>query len=186
MLQVSEVGMDDGFIAKPLGKRQIDQAFPVVRAIHPDLGVERWRAFAAAMLDQTQGAAGPRMPRRGIMTVQNERGYIHGLFSYATEENLHHGRILAVDNFIVHDLFNLPGAAAALLRAMDGIARGLGCTAIHTNLPQAYSTSVNYCNPVLNCFREEGHALETLRLCKPLDGANDNRSTPLPTAHDGE
>ena len=178
--------MDDGFVAKPLGKRQIDQAFPVVRAILPDLGVERWRAFAAAVIDRAQGAADARVPRSGIMTVQNERGYIHGLFSYVTEENLHHGKILSVDNFIVHDLFNLPGAAAALLRAMDGIARGLGCSAIHTNLPQAYSTSADYCNPVLNSFREGGHALETLRLCKPLDGANDNRSRPLPTAHDGE
>lgn len=178
--------MDDGFVAKPLGKRQIDQAFPVVRAILPDLGVERWRAFAAAVLDRAQGAADARVPRTGIMTVQNARGYIHGLFSYATEENLSHGRVLSVDNFIVHDLFNLPDAAVALLRAMDGIARGLGCSAIHTNLPQAYSTSVNYCNPVLNSFREEGHALETLRLCKPLDGANDNRVDPLPTAHDGE
>ncbi len=178
--------MDDGFIAKPLGKRQIDQAFPVVHAILPDLGVERWRAFAAAVLDRAQVADDARVPRTGIMTVQNERGYIHGLFSYATEENLHHGRILSVDNFIVHDLFNLSGAAAVLLHAMDGIARGLGCSAIHTNLPPAYSTSANDCNPVLNCFREGGHALETLRLCKPLDGANDNRSQPLPTAYDGE
>lgn len=177
--------MDDGFIAKPLGLRQIDQAFPVVRTVLPDLGVERWRAFAAALIDRAQDVGKANLPYTGIMTVQNELGYIHGLFSYAMEEHLNHGRILSVDNFIVHDLFNLAGATAALLRAMEGIARGIGCTAIHTNLPQTYAGSVNYCSPVLNCFREDGHTLETLRLCKPLDGANDNSSSQLPTAHDG-
>lgn len=175
--------MDDGFIAKPLEKRQIDQAFPVVRAILPDLGVERWRAFAAAMISVGDTMGGPRT---GIMTVQNGRGYIHGLFSYAVEENLHHGRILAVDNFIVHDLFDLPGTATVLLRAMDGIARGLGCSAIHTSLPKPYSSQANDCGPVMNCFREEGHAQETLRLCKSLDGANDNHAHTFTTAFDGE
>ncbi|HYG90520.1 MAG TPA: hypothetical protein VD978_30170 [Azospirillum sp.] len=178
--------MDDGFIAKPLGKRQVDQAFPVVRAILPNLALDRWRAFAAARLDRTQGASGPAVIRAGIMTVQNERGYIHGLFSYSADDHLHHGCVLTVENFIVHDLFNLPDVAATLLRAMDTIARDLGCSAIHTNLPETYAMLSDYCNSVLASFRAEGHTVETLRLCKPLDGTNDNRVQPPATIQDAE
>ena len=42
--------MHDTYVAKPLICRQIDQAFPVVQTIAPDLDVERWRDFAAAVL----------------------------------------------------------------------------------------------------------------------------------------
>lgn len=172
--------MDESFIAKPLGRRQIDQAYPLIGAIAPALGVERWRAFAAAMIGEGAASApGGAMPC-GIMTVQNANGYIHGLFSYNVEQDLRHGRALVVDNFVVLDLFDLPGAAEVLLHAMDGLARDLGCTAIHTNLPEPYATLPTEAPPagvgrrVLDCFRGEGHRAETMRLCKAFGGANDN------------
>jgi hypothetical protein len=182
--------MHDTYVAKPLIRRQIDQAFPVVQTIAPDLDVERWRDFAAAVLavqelefDVGSSARTDTPPHaRGIMTVQNARGYIHGLFSYTVEEHLRHGRVLAVENFIVLDLFDMAGAADELLNAMDQVADDLSCTAIHTNLPDDYSSLPDYCNWLLTCFREAGHAVETLRLCKqmidldpptPPDAAND-------------
>lgn len=164
--------MDDSFIAKPLGQRQIDQAYPLVRAIAPDLSVEQWRAFAAALI----GTKHTRAASTGIMTVQNARGYLHGLFSYAIEEHLRHGRILAVDNFVVLDLFDMTGPAETLLRSMEVLARSLGCTAIHTTLPDSAVGSPESQHSLLSCFQNEGHRTETLRLCKPLDGANDNRA----------
>jgi hypothetical protein len=169
--------MNDTYVAKPLGHRQIDQAFPVVQTIAPDLGVERWRDFAAAILAAAELESGDAAPAgapeqgirpRGIMTVQNARGYIHGLFSYTVEENLRHGRVLEADNFIVLDLFDPAGAAAELLGAMDELAGQLGCSAIHTNLPDDYSSLPGYCNWLLTSFREAGHAVETLRLFKRL------------------
>ena len=179
--------MHDTYVAKPLTCRQIDQAFPVVQTIAPDLDVERWRDFAAAVLSAQELEFGEESTERieaalrprGIMTVQNARGYIHGLFSSTVEEHLRHGRVLAVENFIV---FDMAGAADELLNAMDSVAEGLGCTAIHTNLPDDYSSLPDYCNWLLTCFREAGHAVETLRLCKqmidldpptPPDPAND-------------
>lgn len=184
--------MDESFFAKPLGRRQIDQAYPLICAIAPALTVDRWRAFAAAMIGEGSAAAGPgggarrnagmptgSMPT-GIMTVQNANGYLHGLFSYTVEQDLRHGRALVVDNFVVLDLFDLPGAAEVLLHAMDGLARDLGCTAIHTNLPEPYAALSTQEAPsgtgsrVLDCFRGEGHRTETMRLCKAFGGANDN------------
>ncbi|MGQ9368129.1 hypothetical protein [Azospirillum sp. ST 5-10] len=173
--------MDDGFIAKPLDRGQIDQAFPLVRTIAPELTVERWRAYAGAAIGRRGGAAATR----GIMTVQNDRGYIHGLFSYSVEENLRCGRILVVDDFIVLDLFDVAAAASTLLRSMDGLARSLSCRSIHTNFPEADHSLPGYCRTVMAFFRDEGHAAGALRLCKPVGGANDNRGLALEPLHDG-
>lgn len=164
--------MDDGFIAKPLAKRQIDQAYPLVRAVAPGLDVERWRAFAAALIRHP----GPSVAPSGIMTAQNGHGYIHGLFSYTLDQHLHHGPILAVENFIVLDLFDPAAAAETLLRAMDMVAKALGCTAIHTNLPGPRAAPASARGDLLDRFREEGHAPEALRLCKQLERANDNNA----------
>ncbi len=163
--------MDDSFIAKPLGRRQIDQAYPLVCTIAPGLAVEQWRAFAAAVLE----AGGATDARSGIMTVQNARGYLHGLFSYAIGEHLRHGRVMTVENFVVLDLFDLPGVAGTLVEAMDGLARGFGCTAIHTSLPERCIFDDTANNPIADCFFRQGHRRETIRLCKALDSSNDNR-----------
>ncbi|AWJ88579.1 hypothetical protein Sp245p_01680 [Azospirillum baldaniorum] len=164
--------MDESFIAKPLGQRQIDQAYPLVRAIFPDLPVEQWRAFAAALIGPVDTPATPT----GIMTVQNARGYLHGLFSYAIAEHLRHGRILAVENFVVLDLFDMTGPAETLLHSMDRLARSHGCTAIHTSLPELLAGETGSRGSLLTCFHQDGHRTETLRLCKAMDGANDNRA----------
>lgn len=177
--------MDDSFIAKPLGRRQIDQAYPLVCAIAPGLGIDQWRAFAAAVLDSaTVGSndgegkkgAGKDCPPavRGIMTVQNAQGYMHGLFSYAVEAQLLHGRTLCVDNFVVLDLFDVAGPTETLLQAMEGLARQLGCTAIHTTLPERYLPRDSRRSPIPDCFHSEGHRQETVRFCKDLVVVNDN------------
>lgn len=186
--------MDDGFIAKPLGRRQIDQAYPLVCAIAPGLEVDQWRAFAAAVLDSATpsgkggGASGGsgRPADRGIMTVQNAQGYMHGLFSYAAEPHLLHGRTLCVDNFVVLDLFDVAGVAEALLRAMEGLARRLGCTAIHTTLPDRCIQRDSGRDPIPDCFRTEGHRQETIRFCKELAVVNDNAPAVTDERHGAE
>ncbi|MBP2295904.1 hypothetical protein [Azospirillum rugosum] len=175
--------MDDSFIAKPLGQRQIDQAYPLVRAVAPDLRVEQWRAFAAVFLAPKESSAAPS----GIMTVQNTRGYIHGLYSFTIEQSLRHGRILAVTNFVVLDLFDMTGPAETLLRSMEGLARGHSCAAIHTTLLEGAAAEAGSQRSLLGCFQSEGHRPDALRLCKPLDGANDNKARPRPSdARDAE
>ncbi len=178
--------MDDSFIVKPLGRRQIDQAYPLLCVIAPGLAVEQWRAFAAAVLDTNGEAGGAPARRTGIMTVQNARGYLHGLFSYAIEEHLRHGRVMSVENFVVLDLFDVPGVTGTLLRAMDGLARGLGCAAIHTTLPERCIPDGSTNNPITDCFLGEGHRRETVRMCKPLDGVNDNHASAKGNRRDAE
>lgn len=171
------IGMDHGFIAKPLARRQIDQAFPLVRTVLPALDVDRWRAFASALTGLAEAPAAPC----GIMTAQNGHGYIHGLFSYATGAHLSHGRLLSVENFIVLDLIDVSGAADALLHAMESVARMLGCGAIHTSLSAQLAAQPGARAGMLEHFRAAGHAVEArgseaLRLFKRVERANDNPS----------
>jgi hypothetical protein len=54
---------------------------------------------------------------------------------------------------------------------METIARLNGCTAIHTELPEAYSNLAESAHLVLSRFRDEGHLLGTLHFCKELQAA---------------
>lgn len=172
--------MDALLSVKLLDHRQIDQAFPVIQSILPELSIERWRAFTAEQMavaaEATAGvvAQDPGCPPSGIMTVQTRRGYIYGLFSFAVHQHLRHGRVLAVENFVVLDLIDRSPAAAALMQAMDRLAHANRCAAIHTDLPGRFERLPDYCNAVLGYFTQDGHAVETLHLVKLLDRANDN------------
>ena len=157
--------IEPGYEVVPLRPQQVDQAFPLVSTIAPELGREQWSAFARGMLDATGD------PPRGIVSLQNRRGYITGLFTWAVEPHLRHGRTLTVANFVVLDLFNPDAAADQLIREMETIARLNGCTAIHTELPEAYSNLAESAHLVLSRFRDEGHLLGTLHFCKELQAA---------------
>jgi len=159
------LALDGGYVAAALKTRQIDQAFPLVHTIAPELPLGQWRAFATAMI----GAPGD--PPRGIMALQTRQGYIVGLFSWMVDDHLRHGRVLTVENFVVVDLFDLEGAAGHLLEAMEPLAEAHACQAIHTALPEAYSSLAETANQVLGRFRDLGHQLGTLHFCKPVADA---------------
>ncbi|WP_029010732.1 hypothetical protein [Azospirillum halopraeferens] len=173
--------MDDGFIAKPLGERQIDQAFPLVSALAPELPVERWRAFAAPRCGPGDGTS----PACGIITAQNDRGYIHGLFSYSVTEHFRYGRALAVEMFIVLDIFDPAAAAAVLVRAMETIAHDLDCDAVFTDLPESCRGTTEHCRSILSVFRAAGHGVEAARLCKPPGASAPGPADALAEAGDG-
>lgn len=170
--------MSHGFTAKPLARQQIDQAFPLVNAVAPGLTVQRWRDFAARALPDAPPSDGPSaaVVGRGIMTVQNDRGYILGLFSHGVCDHLRLGRVLGVDNLMVADMFDAGGAMEALLEAMKRLAREAGCVAIHTDLPEHLPTLPDACRAAFDHFGGGDHASRSQRLirllgeppCRPL------------------
>ncbi len=191
--------MDDHYIARPLDRRQVDQAYAVVRTVVPDVDMDQWRSFALPLVGSTachldllpsgialattaepapvretpaEDTVGPAA--NGIMTVQSSRGYIHGLFSYAIEQQLKHGAVLTVDNFIVVDMFDPESAALVLLRAMERLAHDLACDAIHTHVPNTGIASTGLSGKLASYFHNDGHIHEAQRFCKRLTGANDN------------
>lgn len=173
--------MIGGFTAKPLVRQRIDQAFPLVSAIAPDLTVQRWRQFASAALpaDGDAGSGGDR----GIMTLQNDRGYILGLFSHAVCDHLRLGRVLGVDNLMVADLFDAGGAMEALLEAMERLARENHCVAIHTDLPEHLPTLSDSCRAAVDWFADGAVATRSQRLLRLL-GEPPCRPSRRPTSSD--
>ena len=167
--------MSDRYLAKPLVERQVDQAFPVVQAIQPGTSIEAWRAFARRLIAEPE--------RGGVMTVQ-AAGYIYGLFSYRVEPSLQYGDVLVVENFAVLDLFSPAAAASALVKAMDELAKRRGCGAIHTGLPSGDRLTPDYRRWMIGRFRDLGHHLESITLCKspdrhpPMTAANLNTYPP--------
>ncbi|WP_207480821.1 hypothetical protein [Arenibaculum pallidiluteum] len=155
------------YVAKTLKPAQVDQAFPVIRTIAPDLGLDSWRGFAAATLDDD--ACSGDEAGRGIMTVQNGRGYIHGLFTYRCAATLLNGRTLHAENLVVLDLFDPAAAAEELLRAMERTARRLNCSTIETLLPEACAAVPGVGSWLIPCLHAAGHERERLRFSRRLD-----------------
>ncbi len=123
---------------KSLKPDRIDQAFPLIQAIAPAVGLEEWRAFAAALLPRP-GEAGP--PRGGILIAEDERGYMAGLVAYRIQHELVSGPVLVAEHFIAFDFFERDRIADALARALEGLAAGHRCAAIQTVLPEGAERS---------------------------------------------
>lgn len=146
---------------QPLTAERIAQAFPLIQASLPQVTLEAWRHFAAALVDQGASAA------TGIILVVGERDTIAGLCSYRVERDLVHGLLLNADHFLAFDLFDRRAVAHALAAGMEELARERHCAAIHTNLlrPRDAAPAGGGLVDVL-CTR--GHRVETLGMCKPL------------------
>ena len=152
--------MPERFEARLLSEEQVDQAFPIVQSAIAGITMESWRRFAGATVSADRRAS-------GIMTAQC-RSYIHGLFSYRVAPSLRHRRQLLVENFIVLDLFNPSGAAAALIGAMDELADDLGCDSIRTTVPNSLRQASDYRRWLLGHFQECGHHEDSMMLCKHI------------------
>lgn len=124
--------MIDGFSAKPLALNKINQAYALVRAARPDLTVDGWRAMASEYIAEP-AADGPAA--RGVVAVQNDQGYIVGLFCYVACDDMRHGPALRIENLTALDLFNQAGVTAALLGEIEALARGLRRRAVLAERP---------------------------------------------------
>lgn len=151
----------------PLPHRQVDQAFPLVQLAAPGLTLDRWRAYAAALVGAGNGH-GHRPQPQGIVTAQDAKGYIHGLFCYAVQDDLSLGRALGVQHFVVGSLFDPRGVADTLLDCMESIARELECTAIHADLSRIQASPARCHDLFVERFESHGHRPDGVRFSKRL------------------
>jgi hypothetical protein len=122
----------NGYAAKPLTLQKINQAYALVRTADPRVTAEKWRADAARFVSPDESE---EKSTRGVLTVQNDQGYILGLFCYAACDHLRHGRALKVENLIALDLFDSAGAIEILLQSMADLAQKSACTVIEAEPP---------------------------------------------------
>ena len=163
-------------ITEPLTADRIDQAFPLVQASLPHVGLEDWRDFAR---DLVRG--GPS-DNSGIQSVITEQDYIAGLSIYRIESGLCHGPTLIADHFMALDLFDRAAVVNVLADFLEDLGRLRGCTAVHTHLPERAGRWRGPADCVAATLRARGHAIESLRLCKVLGEAATRRERALPGA----
>ena len=148
-------------IVKHLSVDRVDQAYPLYQIASGDLTLGKWRSYAAVR--STPGGVIPG-GGGGVVSVENAQGYIHGLFDYHIDVDLHCGRILVCENIVALDLFDAKPVLVVLFEAMDSLAKRHRCRSVHVNVPQADTALVL-------SLEDAGHSVRSVGLCKRLFAA---------------
>lgn len=111
------------FYVVTLGFPEADAAFPLIRAIAPEVTPDQW-------LDYVER----RCREGGLKGLIGTDGALIGLFSWRLGERLRHGRVLALDDFVTFELSQAAPGREALLRAAGNLGRSLGCTGLEIRL----------------------------------------------------
>ena len=151
-----------------LTEGKVTQAYPLVQLRQPDLTQEDWHRFTAYHLDSNpQG----KPDERGILTAEDDRGYIIAMLVYTTVPDLRHGSAMIAHDVIavtVLDRFRKV-VISALFHALEVLARQKQCVAVRTRvggLGDGRQQSALY-DSLLN----RGHAFDHLVSGKTLEEA---------------
>jgi hypothetical protein len=147
------------YAIKSLTLDRISQAFPLIHAAEMDLSLGQWVRYAK---DHLQGMHNYGDGHRGIVTIESDDDYIHGLFLYAVDCDLKLGRSLRCEHVIALDLFHGEKVAASILEAIQILAKKHDCGAI--------SVSVQFRNgPFHSMLEHAGHSKDLIVFRKPVD-----------------
>ena len=142
------------------------RAYPLIQAAWPEISLDAWIDYAERI-----NHPDPVLTKAaGIVAAESKRGYIHGLFSYSVRIVLNHGTVLSVENFIAMDMIDRAAAIKSLILVMETLARDLGCSAIHTHIPDGWSDDYSGGGAMMDHLRNAGHSLEFVKFCKTIQG----------------
>ncbi len=143
------------------------QVYPLVQLRRPNLSQDEWHRFTAAYLEpDTKSEPG----ERGILTAEDDRGYIFAMLAFTMVIDLRHGRVLIAQDVVavtVLDRFRKV-VISELFHALEDLARQKQCVAVRTwvgGLESGRQKSALY-DSLLN----RGHEIDQLVLCKTLGG----------------
>lgn len=141
---------------------KVAQVYPLIQLVRPDLSLDGWRSLA---LDHIQSA---RTIDNGVLTVENDRGYVLGFILYTIYADLRHGRtLMAKDAVVCTALRRTKEAAfAALLERLETLAQEKQCTAIHTCLLDSEADIAEA--GFHDSLNKHGHRLDHFMFCKSL------------------
>lgn len=145
-----------------LETERVAQCFPLVHLTAPGMTASAWQDFAEGHM-----ALGSPEPN-GILVAEKLGGCILGLAVYSLDRDPIQGRTLLVKNLIAHDYFasGRRQVEHALITAIEALARGKDCRALHVIMPAA---SVQlFPSGLHDALESEGHKLSGLSYCKPL------------------
>ncbi|MBX2832804.1 MAG: hypothetical protein KTR23_16895 [Rhodospirillales bacterium] len=161
--------MPEGYQALPLTSYTADMTFPLVQMLQVDLTLDRWRAFVDQYcLPVVKDAQNKKdcgdsilwQRQRGIIVIANERGYIHGLFSYLVRDDMTNGLVLHVDNVMAVEIVSGDYVLDAMRDAMSRLASDHKCSNVYVSLGEMEDRLRGY-------FAKAGFAPRKVRYCAP-------------------
>ncbi len=159
--------MNEALTPRLLDKSTIDRAFPLVRNLLPAMTHERWTQFARPHLSSRS----PHWPR-GLMAIQNPKGYILGLFVFEVRDDLYENRALCIDNIIVP---NLPGRDlvwASIVDTAEHLAAMNGCRVIRAGLADELDPGDTDRAWLSASLEKAGYSLEGVRAVKRVESTS--------------
>ncbi len=164
--------MSKDYNIKPLKAQNAALAYPLIQTALPHVSLDAWIEYAEKIYDPNPVMA----QEAGIVTAESKRGYIHGLFSYSVHNVLNHRSVLTVENFIALDMGDRSAAIKSLLNGMEHLALNLGCSAIHTHIPDHWVSELSASTAMLDYLRDAGHNLEFVKFCKTIGAGDESRA----------
>lgn len=156
--------MANTYAVKFLPMDKVPQAFPVMQNL-VGLSLDRWQRYARSRVEAENSLPGST----GIVAIENQQGYIHGLFGYRVDMDLRCGQVLLCEYLVALGLFDAAAVLDVLVEAMESLARDKRCGAIHVRVPQPPAQANDHVDGrLIETLRCSGHAVETLELCRPL------------------
>ena len=127
------------------------QALPLARTVFPALELEDWRDYTHQHI---------RPPTSGLVGVQDDHGYFHGLFGYRVRREVL-GATLDVEWAAAINLLERSEAAATLVREIETVAAQLDCPGVQVRLLPGQRRLRRW-------LERNGHSLAGVILEKPL------------------
>ncbi len=152
------------FVIGPLPASRFRQAFSLIRLTAPRLALESWLRYAEALC-RPDGGGG------GIVSAEDEDGYIYGMFCYEVASDPQPSRTLVVEHFIALGLFDRSATTRALIDAVEHIARDRQCVQVLLALPGARIELGKIGDSLHSSLGRAGYEVDGLRLCKRLSPA---------------
>lgn len=114
---------------RPLSEEKYRPAFALLDIAGIELSLEQWCDLARRLCQENEEL------RAGIMSVENERGHIYGLFSYVLDEQKGACRRVRSDYFIAP---NYHGATVTelMIRSLEKIAQRNDCDEVIIKLSE--------------------------------------------------
>lgn len=160
------------FVIGPLPASRFRQAFSLIRLTAPHLALESWLRYAEALCRPDGGGSG------GMVSAEDEDGYIYGMFCYRVAPDPQLSRTLVVEHFIALGLFDRSATTRALIDAVEHIARDRQCVQVQLALPGARIELGKIDDSLHSSLGRAGYEVDGLRLCKRLSPAHET-----PEAH---
>jgi hypothetical protein len=161
--------MSEAYKSLPLTAQTADMTYPLVQMLKVDMSFDRWRAFVDQYcLPVGKGSVGGTTDsndilwqrQRGIIVIANERGYIHGLFSYYVRDDMTDGLVLHVDNVMAVEIVSGDYVLDAMRDAMSRLASVHACSNVYVSLGEPDDRLRAY-------FSRAGYAPRKVRYCAP-------------------